>query len=44
MLKKNNILAIVPVRSGSIGIKNKNLKKINNISLVGYAIKFLKKV
>ena len=31
-------------RSGSKGIINKNLKKINNISLVGNVAKFLKKI
>ena len=38
MKKKLNILAIIPARSGSKSIKNKNLKKINNIPLIGYSI------
>lgn len=36
---KLNTLCIIPARSGSKGIRNKNLKKINNISLIGHAVK-----
>ena len=35
---KPNILAIIPARSGSKGLKNKNIKKIKNKSLIQYAI------
>jgi len=35
-----SVLAIIPARSGSKGIKNKNIKKINNITLIerAYAV------
>ena len=35
---KKKILAIIPARSGSKGISNKNLKKINNKSLIQIAV------
>lgn len=41
---KKKILAIVPARGGSKGIKYKNLKKINNRPLVYYIIKTLLKI
>ena len=36
--KKPDILAIIPARSGSKGIKNKNIKKIKDKSLIQHAI------
>ena len=35
-----NVLAIIPARSGSKGIKNKNIKKLNKVTLIekAYAV------
>ena len=33
------ILAIIPARSGSKGLKSKNIKKINNKTLLEYSIR-----
>ncbi len=41
MFGKKKILAVVPARSGSKGIRNKNLKKIQGHSLIGWAGKTL---
>ena len=38
-----NVLAIIPARSGSKGIKNKNIKKINNVTLIEKAYTVAKK-
>ena len=38
------ILALIPARSGSKGIKNKNLKKIKNKSLLSISIQLAKKL
>ena len=43
MYKKKKILAIIPARGGSKGIKNKNLKKINNLYLIDYLARTIKK-
>ena len=37
---KNKIIAIIPCRSGSKGIKNKNIKKIFGKPLIYYSIFF----
>ena len=44
MYKNKTILAIVPARGNSKGIKNKNLKKIKGLSLVEHAGNILKKI
>ena len=36
--KKNKIVALIPARKGSIGIKNKNIKLFNGHPLVAYSI------
>ena len=40
MYKKKNILAVIPARSGSKGIKNKNIKILNGKPLIYYTIKY----
>ena len=40
----NQIWAFIPARSGSKSIKNKNIIKLNGIHLIGYSIKFSKKI
>ena len=37
-MKENNILVVLPVRSGSKGIRKKNIYKINNKELLNYAV------
>ena len=44
MIKKNtNIIALIPAKKNSRGLKNKNLKKLNKLSLVELAILGAKK-
>lgn len=42
MYKNNKILVIIPARSGSKGIKDKNIKKIKNKPLLSYSIDYTK--
>lgn len=44
MYKNKRILAVIPARGGSKGIKNKNLRKINNKSLLAHTIILAKKI
>ena len=43
MFKKKKILAIIPARKGSKGLKNKNIKKINNKPLYLHSLHFAEK-
>ena len=43
MFKNHMILCVIPARKGSKGIKNKNIKEINKIPLVTWAIRIAKK-
>lgn len=43
MFKNKKILAIIPARSGSKEIKDKNIKKIKNKPLLSYSINYAKK-
>ena len=39
MIQSNRVLCIIPARKGSKGFKNKNIKKIKNLTLIDWAIK-----
>jgi len=43
MINKKKILALVPARAGSKGLKNKNYKLLNGIPLFAHSLKTLKK-
>ena len=38
----SKVVCLIPARSGSQGIKNKNIKKFNNKPLIYYSINFAK--
>ena len=42
MYKKKSVLAIIPARGGSKGIKNKNIKELLGVPLIQYTIKSAK--
>jgi CMP-N,N'-diacetyllegionaminic acid synthase len=44
LYKKKKILILIPARGGSKGIKLKNLRKINKISLLEHTINFAKRL
>lgn len=44
MFRGKKILVLVPARSGSKGIKNKNLKKVQNKTLIEYTSNFIDKI
>ena len=43
MYKNKKIVAIIPARKNSKGIKNKNLIKLNFFPLISYSIDYAKK-
>ena len=44
MFDNKNVLAIIPARGGSKGIKLKNIIKIKGIPLIGYSAKVIQKI
>ena len=43
MFKKRKIVAIIPARKGSKGLKDKNIKRLNKIPLIAYSITHAKR-
>ena len=40
---KNEFWAFIPARSGSIGLKNKNIKKLGGLPIIAYSINIAQK-
>ena len=43
MIKKKKLICIIPARKGSKGLKNKNIKRLNNVPLMAWTILLAKK-
>ena len=43
MIKKKKLICIIPARKGSKGLKNKNIKRLNNVPLIAWTILLAKK-
>ena len=43
MIEKKKIICIIPARKGSKGLKNKNIRRLNNIPLIAWSILLAKK-
>ena len=41
-MKLMKSIALIPARSGSVGIKNKNLIKLKGLPLIEYSYEFIK--
>lgn len=41
-MQKPNVIAVIPARSGSKGIKDKNILELDQITLIGHAVEFAK--
>ena len=44
MINNKKVMALIPARGGSKGIKNKNIKELNGLPLIAHTIKQAKKV
>ncbi len=43
MIEKKKLICIIPARKGSKGLKNKNIRRLNNIPLIAWSILLAKK-